>query len=134
MIAVERIALKGDLVYESAQIFPYKQAIQRGIKPYFEDATTLIKTKHERLIVPSYNIILIKITSKRKTLSSTHAQKIKRISIVGNLVFQNCWVANPGKHHALNVPQIFRKDEQFSFANDIGLFVTNDFNIQAIIT
>ena len=130
MITVEHVTLAGNMTFEKVRLFTANEVKSNGLPMHFEDATILLENNEGNLLLPSYNILLVRISSARTKVS--HSMKVRRISISGSLLYSDCFLVNPKKHKEAGVPLIFRPYEQFSFACKDGLFVTTDFNVQAV--
>jgi len=132
MTHVDRITITGEVTIGNAQIFSLKESIEKGFKNYFEEAQLMVKSAEGTHLLPSYTINLILLDKKRTKFNPKISRKFQRITISGNMSYNNCWVLDPGKHKEANVPLIFQKYEQFTFACKDGLYITSDFNITAI--
>ena len=131
MIQANRIIISGSLVYENVQILDYQEQQDAGLKNYFEDAQIAFKCKDGFFIIPVYSITFVHL--RNRTIPSELSQKVVRITISGEITFQNASILDSRMSAEADIPQIFNELEQFVFAvpRD-GIYITADYNVVQI--
>jgi hypothetical protein len=132
MTKAEQITIDKNKVYSNVQIFSTQEANSKGIPNYFEDAQTVIQCNEGILVLPHYAISVIRLNSSKKKFGTDLSKLVKRVCLVGDLVYSQCYLINPQKHLTAGIPEIFRPYEQFTFACPDGLFITTDCHVVMI--
>lgn len=130
MIKALRITISGGAPHENAILYTREE--QQGLVPdLFEDSQVVFDSKMGRFVLPDYNIILIHLRRAPVT-PPQGAFRVKRINLVYDLIYQDCYVVTPDLYAAAGVPQIFRENEQLVFMNREGVFIAPDFQVNCV--
>ena len=132
MTFAETLTISGDMVFENVKIFDREESIRKGYGDYFEDAQIVFSCKEGTFVMPSYNIQLIRLSKTKTMLPTQLSHRVKRITISGNISYENCMVLKSGKHEEANIPLIFAPYDQFVFSCKDGTFITIDFSVALV--
>jgi hypothetical protein len=125
-VKIGRITISGGVPFENVEIYLPKEQAGLGVPIFFEDAQILIKARDGKFIIPHYQIIMIELRKNPKTLQPDVADKVKRLSISGDLSYSPAYIIKPSKYADLRIPNIFGEYEQMTFACGDGILITSD--------
>lgn len=129
MIKVDRVTVGGNIPFENVQILTEEE--QHSMTNFFEDSQIVIKCKSGLFTLPMYKVSLILLSRSRK-LNVSLCEKVKRLSLSGDMTFSPAYILKPENLEASGIPLIFKKFDQFTFHADEGIYITTDFNITMI--
>lgn len=128
MIKVERVAITGNMPFEDVQLYLDDEIDTTN---YFEGSQIVMKCKHGKFTLPMYKIMHI-LYRRSKKIKPALTEKVKRLSIAGDMTFAPAYLLHPDKLEEAGIPQIFKPLDQFTFAADEGIYITTDFNVTLI--
>jgi len=130
MIEVLRITLGYNSTYERVQILNREEQTALGIPDLFEEAQIVLKDKSGTYILPDYKIQAIQYC--RHCPPVRDLPMVKRIALMGDLLYQDCYIIPPELYGKYGIPQIFRGDEQFVFCCKDGIIIVPDYSINIV--
>jgi hypothetical protein len=130
MIEALRITLGYNATYEHAKIYNRAEQSAMGLPDLFEEAQVAFTVKEGTYILPDYKIQLVQLC--RHCPTTRDLPMVKRIMLMGDLVYQDCFIIEPDQYHKYNIPNIFSNDEQFVFCCKDGVFVLPDYSVNII--
>lgn len=129
---LERITLRGRIVYEKVHLLSIEEQRQKGIPDFLgDDAQIVFKCSEGIYITSAFHTIVAHVSShKKKIAAKSCSYRLSRITLSGDNVYSNVCVLEEGKHGELGIPIIFKPPlRQFIFSCGDGLFIANTFHM-----
>jgi hypothetical protein len=137
MIFVDRLIVRGNLVFNNCKIYNRQEQEQMGLPNVFEDDQLYFEDSHGYSnLTQDYSITIAEFYNNRipqKALKNNMVIKVMRICMSYDITHSPAWVILPEYYEELGVPMIFGEISQFSFFGvDKVLHVTCDANVPLI--
>jgi len=126
MIRVLRLTIDSDKPEENVSI--YEQHEDTVHPNFFEDSNFVFKSKLGVFSVPYYTVTLIQLN----TSVLRDGFGVKRITINGDMSFENVKVISSELYAKHGIPSIFPVADQFVFSDKSGTYITSDYQISLV--
>lgn len=134
MIQLKRITLRSNIVYENIQLLTNEEQQILGITRFLTEGQIAFKCKDGLIISSAFHVIIIQISVHQKKLAIDKCNKVKRLTLSGDNVYEKPYMLNKNQHQEYNIPIIFKPPmEQIIFACNDGMYIANSFHVLQII-